>query len=251
MRRKFDAVSASFLLLASMKKNPAPLLLAFAITSILMTGAHAQDKTSLRFLAFPKKIPPVPVELVIGENKTIEVQIPGNELSPAYKVPPLESIVVGKTTVNGEGKAVFDVYGKAKSIGTSKQIILLIRKGDENSDGFVVLPIDGELASFRGGSYFFINASRLNVAGVIGDSKFALKPGQQHLLKPTANYEGDICQVTFAYQRDDKWKTFKDTRWPTNKRYRSLVFFHQDPASGRLGVSPIIDMLPYEASGPD
>jgi hypothetical protein len=223
-------------------------LIASVITSVLMTGAHAQDNTSLQFLAFPKKIPPVPVELIIGDNKTIEVQIPGNELSPEYKVPPLESIVVGKTTVNGEGKAVFEVYGKAKSIGTSKQIILLIRKGKDNSDGFVVLPINGELANFKGGSYFFINASGLNVAGVIGDSKFALKPGQQRMLKPAPDYEGDICQVTLAYQRDDKWKTFKDTRWPTNKRYRSLVFFHQDPESGRLGVSPVIDMLPFEES---
>lgn len=227
---------------------PAPLI-AFAIASVWMTGAHAQEKISLQFLAFPKKIPPVPVELIVGENKTIEVQIPGNELSPEYKVPPLESIVVGKTSVNAEGKPVFEAYGKAKSIGTSKQIILLIRKGKENSDGFVVLPINGELANFTGGSYFFINASSLNVAGVIGDSKFALEPGQRHMLKPTPNFEGDICQVTFAYKREDKWKTFKDTRWPTNKRYRSLVFFHQDPESGRLGVSPIIDMLPYVASG--
>lgn len=230
-----------------MQISPAPLI-AIAIASAWMTGAHAQEKTSLHFLAFPKMIPPVPVELIIGENKTIEVQIPGNELSPEYKVPPLGSIVVGKTTVNGEGKAVFETYGKAKSLGVSKQIILLMRKGKENSDGFVVLPVNGELAHFKGGSYFFINASGLNVAGVIGDSKFALKPGQQHMLKPEPDHEGDICQVTLAYQRDDKWKTFKDTRWPTNKRYRSLVFFHQDPGSGRLGVSPIIDMLPYEES---
>jgi len=230
-------------------QTPRAALLAFAIAFVSMPAASAQDKISLQFLAFPKKAQPEPVELLIGENKTIEVEIPGNELSPTYKVSPLGSIVVGKTTANKEGEPVFEVYGKARSIAASKQIILLIRKGKEDSDGFVVLPLNGELGDFRGGSYLFINASNLNVGGVMGDTKFALKPGQRRLLKPAPDHEGDICQVTLAYQREDKWKTFKDTRWPTNERYRSLVFFHQDPESGRLGVSPIIDMLPYQASG--
>ncbi len=89
-------------------------LVAIAITFILMTGASAQEKISLQFLAFPKKLQPLPVELLVGEGKTIEVDTPGNELSTTYKVPPLESIVVGKTTVNEEGESVFQVYGKAK-----------------------------------------------------------------------------------------------------------------------------------------
>lgn len=218
-------------------------LVAIAITFILMTGASAQEKISLQFLAFPKKLQPLPVELLVGEGKTIEVDTPGNELSTTYKVPPLESIVVGKTTVNEEGESVFQVYGKAKSITASKQIILLMRKGKDDSDGYVVLPINGELANFRGGSYLFINASGLNVGGVIGGSKFALKPGQRRLLKPTPNHEDGICQVTLSYEREDKWKVFYDTRWPANEKYRSLIFFHQDPRTGRLGVSPIVDML--------
>ena len=221
------------------------------ITSIFMTNALAQDKISLQFLAFPKQLKPEPIELQIGEGKTIVVQTPGNELSPTYKMPRLGSIVVGKTTQNEEGDPVFQVYGKAKTIAASKQIILLLRKGRNNSDGFVVLPIDGELANFSGGSYLFINASKLNVGGVIGDKKFALKPGQRRMLKPAPNHESGICQVTLSYQRKDKWKTFKDTRWSANKRYRSLVFFHQNPKSGRLAVSPIVDILPYQSSSAD
>jgi len=224
---------------------------ALSVTIGLMSAAHSQEKASLRFLAFPKKLRPEPVELMIGKEKTIEVQTPGNELSPPYEVPPLESIVVGKTTVNEEGEAVFEVYGQAKSIRTSKQIILLIRKGKEDSDGFIVLPIDGELSNFTGGSYIFINASLLNVGGIIGDSKFALKPGQRSLLRPKPSHEDGICQVTLSYQTGEKWKIFKDTRWPANERYRSLVFFHQNPVSGRLAVSPVVDMLPYRSQGED
>lgn len=224
---------------------------ALAVTVGLLSAAHAQEKASLQFLAFPKKLRPEPVELLIGKEKTIEVQTPGNELSPPYEVPPLESIVVGKTTVNEEGESVFEVYGQAKSIRTSKQLILLIRKGKEDSDGFVVLPIDGELTNFTGGSYLFINASPLNVGGIIGDGKFALKPGQRSLLRPKPDHENGICQVTLSYQTGEKWKIFKDTRWPANERYRSLVFFHQSPASGRLSVSPVVDMLPHRSQAED
>jgi len=221
-----------------------PSLIVIAITSAMMTVASAQ-KTTLQFLAFPKQLRPEPVELLIGDDKTIEVQTPGNELSPAYEVPVLDSIVVGKSTTNDKGEPVFEVYGKAKSLGTSKQIILLMRKGKETRDGFVVLPINGDLGNFGGGSYLFINASALNVGGIIGDSKFALKPGQRNLLKPTPNFADEICQVTLAYQREDDWKTFKDTRWSANKAYRSLVFFYQNPQTGRLGVAPVVDILPY------
>ncbi len=251
MHRKFSIIAASSFfnsVLHPLMHTSRASLIVIAITSVVMTVASAQDKISLQFLAFPKKMNPEPVELLVGEGKTMEVQTPGNELSPTYQVTPLGSIVVGKTITNEEGEAEFQVYGKAKALGTSKQIILLIRKGKENSDGFVVLPINGELGDFGGGSYLFINASNLNMAGVIGDQKFALKPSQRRLLKPAPDHDENICQVTFAYQREDKWKTFKDTRWSANKSYRSLVFFYQNPKNGRLGVFPIVDILPFQST---
>lgn len=214
--------------------------------------AKPQKKISLQFLVLPKKVRPKPIELLIGEGKTIEIETPGNELSRVYKVPPLSSIVVGKMSQDAEGEPVFKVYGKEKSISASEQIILLIRKGKNDSDGFVVLPINAERTNFGGGNYLFINASKMNIAGAIGDKKFGLEPGKQKLLAPIANHENGICQVTLAYQRKDKWKRFYDTRWPANKKYRSLIFFHQDPRTGRLGVSPIVDMFgrqPAETDG--
>lgn len=218
------------------------------VAVITMSIATAQEKMSLKFLAFPKMRGSEPVELVVGENKTIEVATPGHELSPEYKVAAQDTIVVGKTIVNEEGEPEFQVYGRAKSNGSSNQIILLMRKGRENSDGFDVVPINGNLDDFKGGNYIFINASKLNVGGVMGETKFALKPGQQRMLKPKPDHENNVCQVTLSYEREDGWKKFKDTRWPTNERYRSLIFFHQDPRNGRIGVSPIVDMLPYESS---
>lgn len=219
-------------------------LIALVSACIIAPGLRAQEKTlKLQFLAFPKQMRPQPVELLIGEGKTIEVQTPGHELSPEYEVPALSAIVVGKTVVNEEGEQSFEVYGQAKSLGSGTQIILLMRKGKENEDGFAVLPINADLSSFKGASFLVINASTMNVAGKIGDTEFALKPSQQRLIKPKPSHDGNLCQVTFFYQRDDRWKKFRDTRWPSNDNYRSFVFFFQDPETGRLGVAPVVDMV--------
>jgi hypothetical protein len=207
--------------------------------------AHGQEgePISLRFLAFPPQNSPEPIELLVGENKTMTIDIPGNELSRAYKLKGLTSIVVGLTMENAEKEKVFQVLGQAPALSSSQQIVLLLRKGDRNSDGFTVIPIEGDLAKFKGGNFYFFNVSKLTVGGKIGDKIFALKPGQNRLLEPSATHADDGCQVTLSYQRPDKWKTFYDTRWTTDKRIRCLVFFFQDPESQRLSVAPIMEIL--------
>lgn len=219
-------------------------LIAVFSALVISPGAQGQDKTlKLKFLAFPKQLRPQPVELLIGEGKTIEVQTPGHELSPEYEVPALSTIAVGKTVINDEGEPAFDVYGRAKSLGSGSQIILLMRKGKENEDGFAVIPVNAEASNFKGASFLLINASKLNVGGKIGDTEFGLKPSQQRLIRPKPSHKGRLCQVTFFYQREESWKKFRDTRWPSNEKYRSLVFFFQDPETGRLGVAPVVEML--------
>lgn len=219
---------------------------AFATLFIPFSQAQEEQKISLQFIAFPAQANPEPVELLVGESKTITVDIPGNELSPEYKIIRPPSIVVGITTKNEKGEPVFQAFGKAPTIASTKQIILLIRKGENNSDGFEVIPIDGELTIFSGGSYLFVNVSQLTIGGVIGDKNFALKPGQRNLLKPAPTHEGGGCQVTLAYQKDEtdtKGKRFYDTRWAVNEKYRTLVFFYQDPETKSLGVAPIVNFL--------
>jgi len=220
-------------------------IISIVVATLAIPLSHAQqaETLSLQFLAFPKQISPEPIELVVAEGKTMPIEIPGHELSPVYKVERLPSIVVGITTKNEQGEPIFQVLGKASTLSSSKQIVLLMRKGENNSDGFVVLPINGELAKFSGGQYYFINASQLPIGGIIGDKTFALKPGQRRLLQPAATHAGGGCQVTLSYQNEEKWKIFYDTRWTVNKRYRSLIFFYQDPESGSLGVAPIVDIL--------
>ena len=219
-----------------------------AVSTLFIPLCQGQEeqKITLQFLAFPAQANPAPIELVIGEKKTIPIDIPGNELSPEYKITRPESIVVGITTKNEKGEPIFQVLGTAPAIAANKQIILLLRKGENNSNGFTVIPINGELTDFSGGSYLLVNVSQLNIGGVIGDKNFALKPGQRNLIKPKATHEGGGCQVTLAYQTnetDTKGKKFYDTRWSVNDGFRTLVFFYQDPETKKIGVAPIVNFL--------
>lgn len=216
------------------------------ILAVSLCHAQEQQKISLQFLAFPSQPDSGPIELLVGEKETIPIEIPGHELSPEYKVNRPATIIVGITTKNEKDEPIFQVLGKAPAIAATKQIILLLRKGENNSDGFVVLPIDGELTNFSGGSFLFVNASQLTIGGTIGDKNFALKPGQRNLLNPAPTHEGGGCQVTLSYQKDEndtKGKKFYDTRWSVNAKYRTLVFFYQDPETKSLGVAPIVNFL--------
>lgn len=224
-------------------------LAAFLLASFVAFPAesNAQEKTiKLRFLGFPQVPNPQPVELLVGDGKTIKVDTPGNELSQPYSVPVLASISVGETVTNEKNESVFKVYGSAKAINAEELIVLLLRKGQKPSDGFVVLPVDAGRTGFKPASYLFINASNLEVGGVIGDQKFAMKPGQRRMLQPKPNHADGICQVTLSYMKGDEWKTVYDTRWPASDKFRSMVFFYQDPGTGRLGIVPVVDVLPYK-----
>ncbi len=222
------------------------LRIAIAVLATQFAFAQTGEKVSLQFLAFPNHLDLKPIELLVEDKKTIPIDIPGNELSPVYKVARPVSIVVGITTKNEKGEPVFQALGNAPALASPKQIILLIRKGANDSDGFVVIPIEGTLADFPGGSYFFINATKLTIGGLIGDKNFVLNPVQRKLLQPAPSHAGGGCQVTLAYKKDEKdvkGKKFYDTRWSVNKKYRTLVFFYQDPESGSLGIAPIVEML--------
>ncbi len=54
--------------------------------SLLPCAAQEGGTVTLQFLSFPKSIDPKPVELFLGDGKTIEVEIPTNAFSKLYKI---------------------------------------------------------------------------------------------------------------------------------------------------------------------
>ena len=207
--------------------------------------AFAQDAATvnLRFISFPKSDEIAEVELYLGEGRTIDVEIPSNDLSKDYRVPAMQEWVVGESTQGEDGKPVFKSYGKVARLSSSKQIILLVRKGKENADGFELVPsADGD-SGLSGGQMLFFNAADIRVGGVVGGKKFGIKPKQHMIIEPKAEKNGRLCHASLFYERDGKPKPFFSSKWPVSDYTRGMVFIYHDPETRRLRLHSIRDFL--------
>jgi hypothetical protein len=210
--------------------------------SLLPCAAQEGESVTLQFLSFPRAINPEPVELVVGEGKTIKVETPSNELSAPYKVKLQATWMVGETVVGKDGKPAFNAFGKATALAASEQLILLVHKGKTNADGFEVIPIDYRPTEFGGGKFLFMNAAKVDIAGAVGTEKFALKPGKYSIIKPKGDPDTKgLVHATLYFRKDDQAKPFFSSTWPLSDVARSLIFFYHDPDTNRLRLHSIRD----------
>lgn len=198
--------------------------------SALPCSAQQQQVMPLQFMTFPMVMEPLEVELLIGDGKTVILNVPSNEFSETVRVPLMTSLVFGKTVTDGvDKKPSFKIYGQGKPVAASKQLVLLIRKGAAMSDGVEVRAISGDLEAFSGGKLLFMNATKVSVGGKTGGQPFALKPGEHSIIKPKLEANGRLTFVEFFYALDGKAVPFFSTMWPVADHYRGLVFFYHDP----------------------
>lgn len=220
------------------KLNAVYLLVSF----LLIQTALSEGEIELKFVSFPKSMNAQPVELLIGEGKTMLVDLPTNSISSAYKVKPLANWAIGKMTKDEEGKASFKVYGQAPAINSTKQLILVIRSGKDDSEGLKLIPMDYSDKNFGGGKYFVMNATSIEIAGAIGTSEFSLKPRQHKLLAPKpTKIENDrsYCFAKFYYRKGENIQPFFSSTWQFNKAARSMVFIYHDPKTKHLKLHSI------------
>ena len=169
------------------------------------------------------------------------VEIPTNALSRPYTVKRQGVWAVGKTEVNDKDKPVFKVFGQANSLAVSKQLILLVRKGENNTDGMEVIPIDNDVTNFGGGKFLFMNAAKVDIAGEAGGVKFAIHPEKRAIIKPKADSNGRTFNAMFYFRKDNEARPFFSSKWPISDQSRGLIFFYHDPVSQQLRMHSIRD----------
>lgn len=232
-------------------KKPIVRLVLLAIGIGSAVTAQEAEKVTLRFLSFPKCASPQPVELLIGDGKTLEVKIPTNAFSEPYKVPRLATWAVGKLepAKSADANPVFTSYGTAPALASANQLILLIRNGKENADGMRMIPLDNNTDHFGGGKFLFMNAAKVDIAGMLGGTRFALKPGKHVIIEPKevnrregGGPEGFFTE--FYFRKETEARPFFSSTWPANKKARSMVFFYHDTTNNRLRMHTIRDYIP-------
>jgi hypothetical protein len=222
---------------------------AFSLIACLIMPfiANAQEQqVSLQFVSFPISDDPKPVELITGEGKTIEVELPSNTLSQAYKVPKLANWVLGKTVKGAEEKLSFKIHGQISAGSTLNQLVLVLRKGMTDDDGYDLVCFDNNASGFSGGKYIFLNGSKVDVAGEVGDLKFALKPGKHALLAPKPSEEKNdrkYLYITLYFRKGEEATPFYTNTWRFSEKARTMVVFYHDPHNQRLRTHTIRDYL--------
>jgi hypothetical protein len=203
------------------------------------TAQEAQGGISLQFLTFPKSMEIMKVEMIIGEGRTMTIDVSSNELSQVVRVPALPAWVFGKMETDENNKPIFKTYGQTKALSNDKQLILLIRKGKELADGLEVRAIANDISNFGGGEFLFMNAAKVDIAGETGGVTFALKPGAMTIIKPKAEENGRLFHAMFYFRRDEEPRPFFSSKWPISDTTRGLIFFYHDPDSAQLRLHTI------------
>lgn len=231
----------TYLVMSFSRSAPVALVTACLLPALPRAAAQEASVT-LRFLSFPVIGEPVPVELAIGGGRTLKVEIPGNELSPPYKVRKQAAWVFGETVQGKDDKPAFTVFGQAPALASDDQLILLMRKGKTNADGFNVIPVNGVKTAFGAGRFLFVNTAKVDIAGVIGSEKFVIKPGKHAMVHPRGDAGNKaVGHVELYFNMDNKARPFFTSTWPLGDAARSLVFFFHDPESNRLRLHTIRD----------
>lgn len=224
-----------------------PVLLAIACAVSLTTAVSAQqEEVQLQFVSFPRAADPKPMELVVGDGETIQIEAPTNSISRTYRVKRMSKWILGKSITDDEGNPSFEVFGQSPSIASKKQLILVIRKRKNNSDGLELIPMNNNASGFGGGQCFLMNASKVDIAGSIGGEKFALKPEKHVVITPSASRKKGNKKYSHAYiffRKDDKPEPFFSSTWRLSDRARNMVFIYHEPLNKRLRLHIIRDYL--------
>lgn len=224
------------------------ILLIVALACVLMPwSASAQEKkVSLQFVAFPLSSDPKPVELLIGEGKSVQVELPSNSLSQTYQVPAMKNWRLGKTIEGTDGKPAFSLYGQTPASSSEKQLVLVIRKGNEDADGFDMVSFDSDSTGFGGGKYLFLNGAKVDIAGDAGGSKFALRRLDHAIVAPKpseVNNKHKYLYITLYFREGEEATPFYSSTWRFSEKARTIVFFYHEPHNGRLRTHTIRDYL--------
>lgn len=218
-----------------------------AASFCLTCSLHAQDlpPVKVRFISFPKIQDPKPVELLTGEGKSILVELPTNSISPSYKIKRPKNWVIGKTGVNAEGKPSFKVYGKTPTLAASEQIVLLLRKGKLDEDGFDMIPFAEGGDHFGGGKYIFFNASKADIAGIVGKTEFAIKPRGYKLIAPQPNEvvrNKKLMHVRIFFRKNEDAVPFYSSAWRYSEKAQNMIFFYHAEGKAQIKMHIIRDM---------
>ena len=220
---------------------PMPGILLSGVLAGAVVPVFGKDKVEIKVLCFPRMEEKSTIDLMIGKRKVIEIPLQGHEFTLPRKVTRQAKWRFGKSNVNSKGKFTFDTWATATPLAADKQLLVFVRRGPDNRDGFEVIPINP--ATINGSSYLFLNLTPSAVAGVVGGRKFRLTSGRSIVIKPQPDRGENLCFTSLRYYRDKNWRPFFSSNWRLRKKCRCLIFIYQPNGQKTPRIHSVIDPL--------
>lgn len=219
------------------------MLRAAFLAALLCLPLGAQQKSAagimVRFVAQQSPPEVENVVMVNGETRSDPFALPVNHLSERIKAPERAFIL------QPENKAV--PLAKVTLPESGKDFIILLVIGD--TPGFTPIILPATDLAFRPGDSYLHNVSKRTIVGVVGSTKFALKPKSGTVVRPAGAREEAFYDVAFAVQEESGPRVISTTRWPVEDRIRSYVFFFENPRRNDVDFRAIDEFVPLEKKG--
>ena len=222
---------------------PSIRVLAGKAAALLLTlaalPASAEEEVKIRALCFPRQAGDSNIELLVGEEETVEISLQSHEFTLPVGVPRMAEWKFGRSSSDSEGNFRFETHATATPLGTRRQLLVFIRLGPQNEDGFKVLSLNP--AKIKGKDYVLLNLTNGPVAGMVGGKKFRIPPGRRVILAPEPDRGEDLCFASLQYQRNEKWRPFFSSNWRLRKNSRSLILIYQTQGQRAPRIHSVID----------
>jgi hypothetical protein len=211
------------------------------------SSAAADDQVDIKLLCFPKTADEPKIEMLVGPGEVEELKLQAHEFTLPTKVPRLPVWTFGKSGTDGEGNFTFTTYATFQPPASKRQLLVFIREGPENKDGFRITSLDPK--TLRGKHYHLTNLTKGPVAGTIGGQNFKLRPGGQTTVKPEADRGKNLCFASLSYLRNGKPRTFFSSNWKLRERSRALIFIYNPTGQQSPRMHSVIDPVRPVAEG--
>lgn len=214
------------------------LQLAWLFTAVPGIG---REEVEIKVLCFPKQAERATIEMHLGGEEVIGIDLQSHEFTLPQKVPRLAEWRFGRSGTDPEGRFTFDAQARVTPLAVGKQLLVFFRKGPRDEDGFSVVCLDP--AGIGGRDYLVFNLTDGPVAGLVGGKRFHIAPGRRALLAPEADRGENLCFADLRYRRNDEWRSFFTSNWRLRDRSRAFIFVHRSRGQGPPRLHSVIDPL--------
>jgi hypothetical protein len=220
-------------------RNWLPAVLVSLLATGLLPAAAEGRKIEVRFVAQVAPEGLGEIVMATDELRSDPFALPLNFLSERQPAPGRAFRLELRDRPTVLAKIAFPEIGS--------DFIVLLVPGVEGGFEPVVIP-SGD-SSFRPGDYYVHNVSARTVAGMVGTTKFVIRPRQGQVVRPRGAREGRFYDVSLGVRDGETARVISTSRWPLGKRMRTYVFFFESPKRKDIDFRAVDEFVPQTKKG--